>query len=349
MASKAVIPHALVVSTAVGTSVGTGADLVASLQLIIPIALIIGVTGDLLDVAVGTLLHAVATAGYAEGRAKAELRGVVGRASHGALLVDSVPHATGLEVAIKLVIAEEETLHLAGAGSIVHLALVIRLAAGRAVVVLLTHHAALTGLTVPLAARVGLGCTLALGTTQGAGTVAGGVLLGPLGVTITLPLATLLDVALTGSVTVAAVLVASVLVEGTVAILEAGALGHGGAVTAARDLKELIVVAHWISVALRLLLKVAGLATLGAKDIPHAILILVANTLGGVAVLALLLAGAVGGDGLADLGLAPHGKVTGSIAVGLHDKLEGGGTGKIKVDVDGNSVAADVAEGEDVG
>jgi len=288
--SEAVVPHAHEVHAAVGHRRGEVATLLADVRRVVPNALIISCAGRLDEVTPRALLETRAGADLAEGALEAVHAAVELLAGSGALRGHRVPHAAALQVAVKLRCLEVQALHLAASSTILELALRVALAVGRAIVVQLALELAGRGGVVPLAVASGLCHAVGIAATQCAESVA--VLRLIHGVTSlrTSPLAQRVLVAFRQTVHLAATLCTNVVIVHAVVIQQASSLGEGRALAAARSLEEGVVLAHAVTLALLLVLEAASLAAEVRVDVPHALIVGIAETLRRVAVAALQVA-----------------------------------------------------------
>lgn len=169
VALEALVPFAAVVGLAVGVGVGEFADLVAALGGVVPLTAVVLLAVNGGEVTVGALADAAAvTFRFAELVVHALLGGVEAFAGLSADSVDGVPHAASFEVAVEGVAVLEFALELARAGTEVELTLSVSLAFLPRTVVELALLGTGVAISIPLAARVGVGETFVLAAVEGA-------------------------------------------------------------------------------------------------------------------------------------------------------------------------------------
>lgn len=192
VALEAVVPFAAVVGLAVSDREGESAALVATVGGVVPFAAVILLARSRGQVAVRALTDAAGVAfGLAELVVHALLSGVDTLAGHDAKIFDGVPHAASFEVAVEGIGVLDFALEFASGVGVSELvaALIIGLTFGPRSVVEFALLVASIGVSVPLAASVGIGCAGRLGTVETASRVAVGSTLSGLSGARTLPVA----------------------------------------------------------------------------------------------------------------------------------------------------------------
>lgn len=347
--SKRVLPVALEVHAAAFGGDGKVALGHAKIGRVVPQTHVVVVARGFCEVPIRAGLEAAAAADNAEAVLEAERAAVVLLASSRADSVHGIPHAARIEVAVNGVSGHVQALHLAARCAIVELALAVGSAGSVAVVVQVALCLACRGLVVPLAVLIGLCKAIGACSAKRASAVAALSLRHRVANLRSNPNAQRVLVTFREAVYVAAVLEALVVIKDAIIVLQAGRLCVGAAVAAARYGKIRVVLAHCVAKARLLVLVRARLAAEVAGDVPHALIVGVAETLGGVAVPALLLARGVRSHGRACLGIAKHAKIARWVRALVHVNVEVLCLVDCKGDADSHGSAGDIGNRANLG